>query len=302
MARESGTEDTDGRQVLPTGVDRRPEVTADARIEAVLAVLRGAPVQSVARQWGVDHTLLNRWVTAFVDAGTAKVVNRPDPRAALERDRFLAAFAFEMRSPLSVALGWGSLLTDEEGTGPDLSHGETVGRLQGALGELADRVADVELLVAAALGGLRVERSVVTVREVCDLPGLAGISGEGPDAEVTVDPHLFARIMRDLWDASALAPEPLARRVDVQLHDPWVEVRVLRTGDPIDTDVLQALFEPFAFDRLTTGVTTGLYLARALTVAHGGTIGVDQDDESAVFWVRVPRHAPGASPRRRGFG
>lgn len=31
-----------------------------------------------------------------------------------------------------------------------------------------------------------------------------------------------------------------------------------------------------------------MYLARALTVAHGGTLGVKQDESSAAFWVRLP--------------
>lgn len=268
----------------------------DARIEAVLAVLRGVPMETVGRQWSIDPGVLQRWVSQFVDAGTAQVSNRPDPAEALRRDRFLAAFAYEMRTPLSVALGWGDLLAEADGEVPDPAFGETVGRLQGALAELADRVADVELLVAAALGGLRVNRTRVPVRSTCELPDLAGVSGEGPDFEIDVDVELFARIMRDLWNASALEPEPLARRIDVRIRQPWVEVRVLRTGEPIETSVLHALFEPFELDMFTTGVTTGLYLARALTVAHGGTMGVDQDEEGAAFWVRVPHRPPLARP------
>ena len=69
----------------------------------------------------------------------------------------------------------------------------------------------------------------------------------------------------------------------------WVEVRVVRDADPIDPQVLQALFEPFDTNDDDTGVTIGLYLARALTVAHGGTMGVDQDEAGAALWVRVPR-------------
>ena len=59
----------------------------------------------------------------------------------------------------------------------------------------------------------------------------------------------------------------------------------MREADPIDPQVLHALFEPFDLNDDATGVTIGLYLARALAVAHGGTIGVEQDDH--------PRHAVG---------
>lgn len=300
MARSPGEGAAAERVAAPVGVPTddaahdAPVAPVDPRVDAVLAVLRGASIAAVAARWSVDATLLERWVTGFVDAGTAQVLNRPDPQAARQRDRFLAAFSYEMRSPLTVAMGWGDLLTDEDGERPVATYVETVGRLQHALGELAERVADVELLVAAALGGLHVERRRVRVAEVCALPGLVGIGGEGGDHEIDVDPELFARIVRDLWQASSLAPEPHSRRIDVVIREPWVELRVLRAGGPIETDVLQALFEPFEFDRLTTGITTGLYLARALTVAHGGTVGVDQDDDGAAFWVRVPRRPAGS--------
>jgi signal transduction histidine kinase len=52
--------------------------------------------------------------------------------------------------------------------------------------------------------------------------------------------------------------------------------------------VLTALFEPFDLNDDSTGVTIGLYLARALVVAHGGTLGADQDESGAVLWIRIP--------------
>ncbi len=77
----------------------------------------------------------------------------------------------------------------------------------------------------------------------------------------------------------------------------------MRDADPIEPHVLQALFEPFDLNDDATGVTMGLYLARALAVAHGGTIGVEQDDHRAVLWVRVPQRSPlitlGARPAAR---
>lgn len=71
-------------------------------------------------------------------------------------------------------------------------------------------------------------------------------------------------------------------------HGPWVELRIVRAADPIEPVVLQALFDPFDLNDDATGVTIGLYPARALTVAHGGVLGLDQDDDEATFWVRLP--------------
>lgn len=262
----------------------------DPRVAAVLEVLHGSSVAEVAQRWSVDSAVLHRWVRAFVDAGTAQVTNRPDPRAAGQRDRFLAAFAHELRTPLAVAQGWVAMLLDDEPP-PALSGGIT--RLDDALRRLAERVYDVELLAAASLGRLRVVPEPVSVGDlVSGLRGVDVVGGEGPDLLVSVDPTLFPRVLRDLWEAGHALPAPRALRLEVGTAPPWTELRVVREADPIDPQVLQALFEPFDLNDDATGVTIGLYLARALTVAHGGTLGVEQDEHGAVLWVRVPLRSP----------
>jgi signal transduction histidine kinase len=241
----------------------------------------------VARRWGIDAALLHRWVTAFVDAGTAQVTNRPDPDAARQRDRFLAAFAHELRTPLAIATGWAAMIDE------DLSHEEladTADRLQSALSRLTERTRDVELLAAASLGRLRVRPEPVTVGVLASgLSGPVQVDGLGPDVELSVDPELFRRVLRDLWEAGHALPVPRSVRLEVCEHGPWWELRVIRDAEPIDPAVLQALFEPFDLNDDDSGVTIGLYLARALVVGHGGTIGVDQDESSATLWVRVPQ-------------
>jgi signal transduction histidine kinase len=283
------------------GKDPRPglhavedEEPTDPRVAAVLEVLDGGSPGAVALRWSVEPALLDRWVRAFVDAGTAQVTNRPDADAAMQRDRFLAAFAHELRTPLAVAQGWVAMLAEDE-VPPDAIRG-TVRRLQEALSRLAERTLDVELLAAASLGRLRVAPELVPVAELSrDLPGLSGIDGEGGAVEVEVDPTLFPRVLRDLWQAGSSRPQPRSLRLEVRTIAPWVELRVVRDADPIEPQVLQALFEPFDLNDDGTGVTIGLYLARALTVAHGGTIGVEQDERSAVLWVRVPLSRPATS-------
>lgn len=273
---------------------KRPQVilggrdgeTADPRLGAVLEVLGGRSAAAVAQRWDVDVALVHRWVTQFVDAGTAQVTNTPDPEAAAQRDRFLAAFNHELRTPLAVARGWATMLEDDDV--PPAAVAKTVRKLRESLDQLADRVADTELLAAAALGRLRVAPEPVLVSDLVDgLPELGDV--EGADLEVTVDPRLFRRVLADLWAAGASWPTPRSRHLEVVVRQHWAEVRVVRRADPIDHEVLRALFEPFDANSDGTGVSFGLYLARALVIAHKGTLGVDQDDEGAALWVRVPR-------------
>lgn len=241
----------------------------------------------MARRWKVDPAVLHRWVTAFVDAGSAQVTNRPDPEAATQRDRFLAAFAHELRTPLTVARGWVAMLREDEL--PPSVLARSVGKLDDALARLADRIVDVELLAAASLGRLRLEPETVTVGALtAELADVGEIGGLGPDAALRGDPGLLRRVLRDLWLAGQSIPTPRSLRLEVLAVPPWTELRVVRDADPIEIEVLRALFEPFDLNDDGTGVTIGLYLARALVIAHGGTLGADQDRERAVLWVRLP--------------
>ena len=157
----------------------RADEQVDPRVASVLEVLAGDTPAEVARRWSVDAVLLHRWVRAFVDAGTAQVTNTPPPDAANQRDRFLAAFAHELRTPLAVAQGWVGMLS--EGDVPPAAMDDTVRRLHDALGRLAERTLDVELLAAASLGRLRLSPRPVSVGElVSGLPGVAEVGGEGP--------------------------------------------------------------------------------------------------------------------------
>ena len=265
----------------------RDDPERDHRVAACLEVLGGASVAAVARRRSLDPAVLGRWVRAFVGAGTARVTNTPEEDAASERDRFLAAFAHELRTPLTVARGWVAMLEDDDL--PPTMTANALQRLGEALGRLTDRVVDVELLAAASLGRVRLDPEQVRVGDlVSGLTDLDQVGGLGPDVELEVDPELFRLVLRDLWAAGSSVPAPRSLRLDVRRTGPWLELAVVRDADPIDIDVLRALFDPFELNSDGTGVTIGLYLARALVVAHAGTIGADQDETGATLWVRVP--------------
>lgn len=268
--------------------DAAPAEDQDVRVAAVLDVLAGQPAAAVAAQRGVDSMLLHRWTEDFIGAGTAQVTNRPHGDAAHQRDRFLAAFAHEMRTPLGTATGWATML--RSGALPATATPTVLDKLGAALDRLTERTLDVELLASCSLGRLTLTWALTAVDTLTgQLDGLTQICGDGATAQVWVDPDRFSRVLRDLWGAAASPPAPRSRRLQVSLvAGGWIEFTIVRDADPISPDILQALFDPFDTNHDGTGVTIGLYLARALTVAHGGTIGVDQDPQHATFWVRIP--------------
>lgn len=263
------------------------QATTDMRVSMVLAVLGGRTVEDVAHEWDVDSTMLHRWVRDFLVAGSAVVTNQPDPDAAHQRDRFLAAFAHELRTPVAIAQGWAMVLDD--GDVPANEAADAQARLLEALTRLSEHILDVELSATASLGRLRLNVGPVDVAELCrELDGHPGIR-EGADITVQADPQLLRRVLRDLWANAHLDPAPDAVAVEVVETGSWHEIRVVREGEPISPLVVQALFDPFGSNDDATGVTIGLYMARALVVAHGGFLGAQGDDDSTVLLARLPR-------------
>jgi len=262
----------------------------EARVPAVLEVLRGRPTAEVATRWHVDADRLADWVRVFVEAGTAQVTDQPAAEAADQRDRFLAAFAHEVRTPLSMAQGWVAMLAD--GDVPVDQARDSLHRLHAALERLTERTFDVELMAELLLGRLALAPQLVPVSALAaELDDLDGIGGLGGAVEVVVDPALLRRVLRDLWHAAAASPRPRARRLEVHRVGSWVELRVVREGAPVEAEAFGALFQPFDVNADGTGVTIGLHLARTLAAAHGGAVGAVEADDGAVFWVRVPATA-----------
>ena len=286
---------------IPGQGDPRVRATdeVDARVSMVLAVLGGRSVEDVAHEWDIESSLLHRWVGDFLVAGSAAITNRPDPDEARQRDRFLAAFAHELRTPVAVARGWAMVLA--EGDVPEDEVTDSLVRLSGALTRLSEHIHDVELTASVSLGRIRVNVEPVHVASLCkELDGSPGVR-HGADLTVNADPRLLSRVLRDLWATAHREPVPASVVIDVVETDAWHEIRIVREGTPIGPTVLKALIDPFDANDDATGVTIGLYMARALTVAHGGFLGAEGDEQRTVLLARLPRE-PKADPKPPGPG
>jgi len=265
----------------------------DFRVSMVLAVLAGRPLDDVAHEWDIDPSLLDRWVRDFVVAGSGAITNRPDPDAARQRDRFMTAFAHELRTPLAAAKGWATLLC--LGEIPDEQVTDAHERVLDALTRLTEHVLDVELAAAVSLGRVPLSIEPVQVAGLArELPGSPAVR-EGAHLTVQADRKLLGRVLRDLWTTAHSGPAPEHVGIDVVEAGSWHEIRVVREGVQIRPTVLQALFDPFGANDDSTGVTLGLYTARALTVAHGGFLGAEGEDRLTTLLVRLPRETAIAS-------
>jgi signal transduction histidine kinase len=85
-----------------------------------------------------------------------------------------------------------------------------------------------------------------------------------------------------------------------------VSVRVHNEGPPISADAQQNLFSPLRqeptpeVDRQagSSGLGLGLYITKAIAVAHGGSVQVASGEDGTTFWVQLPRTPPPSVDRR----
>jgi signal transduction histidine kinase len=78
-------------------------------------------------------------------------------------------------------------------------------------------------------------------------------------------------------------------RVDLELPEGWVTVRVSDTGPGVDPAIADQVFEPFMTTRPrdeSSGL--GLAVARQIAEQHGGTLTLERADTGASFALRLP--------------
>jgi signal transduction histidine kinase len=78
-------------------------------------------------------------------------------------------------------------------------------------------------------------------------------------------------------------------RVELELPQGWVVVRVSDNGKGIDPSIADRLFEPFATTKSreeSSGL--GLYVARHIAEQHGGTLTLEAPNTGACFALRLP--------------
>ncbi|MBE4750533.1 HAMP domain-containing histidine kinase [Corallococcus sp. ZKHCc1 1396] len=123
----------------------------------------------------------------------------------------------------------------------------------------------------------------------------------GPEELVmVVDPERLRQALENLV-ANALkhSPQGLPVSIDVQMQQrpegPWARLAVTDQGPGIPPERLPTLFERFARGPGSTGLGIGLFLARRIAEAHGGTLEVtSKPGDGTRFELALPE-APTAS-------
>jgi signal transduction histidine kinase len=290
------------RGVLVSGSTQGPVLgDGEARLAAAIAE-RAGPALENAALW----------------ADLQEQVAR-EQRAQRAKDDFLSIVSHELRTPLTSIQGYAQLLENRmrDSAGPkELSQIRTIRTQVTRMRRLVEDLLDVSRIdrrglvsIEPAPLDLAVELREAAARTEREHPERR-VEVEAPEElPIHADRDRIGQVLTNLLD-NAVKYSPGGGRVVVhaEAQGNGVEVTVADEGIGLTTDQAERIFERFyqaddeSSARRPGGLGLGLYITRAIVLAHGGEISAGPNaaaGRGTVIRVRLPRRAvvpPGAGP------
>jgi signal transduction histidine kinase len=282
-----------------------------ARTIGMLSLVRRAPDTFSADEMELA-SLLGRLVASAVQNIRAYEAERKTVeelrRLSTLRSDFVSLVSHELRTPMAAVIGsartlqlrWRELSPEQRESFLELIAGET-GRLANLISDVLDtsridagtfsfRFMDVDV-------GELIRDSVATVELSSDEVGLRADVQEGLPT-VRGDPERLRQVLMNLID-NAIKYSPAGDEVEVRAYAEdgrrRLRVDVRDHGPGIAREDQRLIFEKFG--RVTTGnarpgTGLGLFIARSIAEAHGGTLEVSSaPDQGSTFTLDLPGQA-----------
>jgi two-component system sensor histidine kinase KdpD len=254
--------------------------------------------ESTAGPLGVLAAAMIQRAHSFVEASEAAAAAQVE----VLRSAILDAFAHQFKTPLAAIMTAAGSLRE---TGP-LVPGqdemvETIEAQAAGLGRLTTRL----------LRMARLDRDEIQPRlQVTDLPAVINqlidpyrslanghnfVVNNGTAVEVLSDPDMLGLAIVQLLDnAFRYSPPDSTITVSVDSVDSFAIVRVTNEGSQISPEEQNRIFDRFyrgSAGHHTSGTGLGLYVAKKIVLAHGGTLKLDTEHvygQGNTFYLRLP--------------
>lgn len=265
---------------------------------------RGCPEKGA---WQLDDmTRFNEAIDQLLTESVVSFTRRVDQ----SREVFLGILGHDLRNPLHAVTLLAELLASSGKLDREcLKMAATIAASGNAMGRMIGDLLDFT--------GSRLGAKMIVTPAVMDLQSLCR---EVLDEMAAIHPsrefHLECEgSLKGEWDAPRLRQllsnllgnavqhgselTPVVLKADVAGEEVILAVHNQGTAIPEKAGAL--LFEPmmrnttFDFNRPAGSIGLGLYVAREIANAHGGSIDFRSDDAGTVFTVRLPRHAAAAT-------
>jgi signal transduction histidine kinase len=227
------------------------------------------------------------------------------------RDTFLAMLGHDLRSPLATMTMAGTLLVRPSIDLPNV--GQIGARVARSAATMNTMVNDLLEYARSQLGGTIPIRPVLGDIEAICRAAVEDASAGHPDCHFQVeisgqtigdfDSARLSQVFSNLLNNAAQYrgdKHPVTISAFGDINSTTIQVR--NFGREIPRKSLAAIFDPLVQLSVTsdqkgpaaTSLGLGLFIAREITTAHGGTITVESDVETGtIFTVRLPRASPG---------
>lgn len=241
-----------------------------------------------------------------IDEALTESVTRYSAQTDLYRDQFVGILSHDLRNPLGAITAGAALLA--HAAADDQRQARVAARILNSAQRMERMIADLLDLTRTRLGGVIPLRAVRTdLQIVCEEVILEALAGR-PDAAV----HLESRgDVTGTWDADRLA-QVVANLVGNAIEyggktpvtlvasgqGEHVRLTVHNDGEAIPPHAQASIFEPLARGTSEGAhhLGLGLFIARAIVVAHGGEIRLRSSAESGTtFELTLPRDCRAAT-------
>jgi signal transduction histidine kinase len=242
-----------------------------------------------------------------IDQALAESAITYSKHAAVVRDTFLAILGHDLRSPLATMTMAGEYLTQPSvGTDVTLQIGLRVKRSAATMTAMVNDL--LEYARSQLSGRMPIALGQVDVKEICQA-AVNDASAAHPECPFELKasgdwvgnfdgPRLHQVFSNLLNNAAQYRGKEHPVSVSVEGRPDVLLVEVQNFGPVIPPDSLKTVFDPLVQlpvadaqpGRPTTSLGLGLFIAREITKAHGGSISVKSDELSGtIFSVQLPR-------------
>lgn len=247
-----------------------------------------------------------------IDQSLAEAVRSYTERVDDSRELFVATLSHDLRAPLNAMMLSAQVL--ERSGQLNGEHALIASRMTGYGKTMTNMIHDLLDFTQTRLGkGIPVDVAPVDLAAVCrEVIDECRATHPGADIRFTCDADVngswdaarLRQVLSNLVNNALQHGEP-AGEVEVKASDAGDEVllTVRNRGPKIPESSLPTLFDPFVRaalrpDAPRSGFGLGLFISRAIVMAHSGTITVESSDANgALFTVRLPRTpAPESDP------
>jgi signal transduction histidine kinase len=213
------------------------------------------------------------------------------------REMFIGVLGHDLRTPLGALSFYAELLKE----GP--LDKDQIKRMEASISRMSELIGDTMDFTRGRLGG------GITLRDLTDAPlepvlkqiiEEMGLLWPGRkigthfalNENFRYDRNRMAQLFSNLLSNAMTHGKPgTPVLVDVSSDGGKFELSVANAADPIPSELMQQLFQPFLRGRTNTnrkGLGLGLYIASQIAKSHGGTLEASSTEKVTRFTFRIP--------------